>query len=120
MMQWIQNIKAELPEIKSVPQLINYIGQRGIVNNIKFIGYIVVLVLLYITLVHRNENQLRKLTKTSKQLKELGWEYKDVKSHFMFLTKESELAKSAQQQGLMLNVEVPKKIIINNISNTTK
>ena len=93
MMQWIQNIKAELPEIKSVPQLINYIGQRGIVNNIKFIGYIVVLVLLYITLVHRNENQLRNLTKTSKQLKELGWEYKDVKSHFMFLTKESELAK---------------------------
>ena len=38
MMQWIQNIKAELPEIKSVPQLINYIVQRGIVNNIKFIG----------------------------------------------------------------------------------
>jgi hypothetical protein len=30
------------------------------------------------------------------------------------------LAKSAQQQGMMLNVEFPKKIIINNISNTTK
>jgi Bacteriodetes cell division protein (FtsL-like) len=112
-MKWIQDFKAQLPEINSWTQLINYIGTRGIVHNIKFIGYCVVLVLLYITIVHRNENQLRNITKASKKLKELGWEYKAVKSKYMFLTKESELAKSAIQQGLLVNVEVPKRIIIN-------
>jgi hypothetical protein len=111
-MKWIQDLKAQMPEINSWPKLINYIGQQGIVNNIKFIGYCVVLVLLYITVVHRNENQLRNITKASKKLKELGWEYKAVKSKLMFLTKESELAKSAMQQGLLMNVEVPKRIVV--------
>jgi hypothetical protein len=111
-MKWIEYFKTQLPDIKSWPQLINYIGQRGIVNNLKFIGYCVVLVLLYITIVHRKENQLRNITKASKQLKEMGWEYKSVKSKLMFLTKESELAKSAEKQGLMMNVEVPKRIVV--------
>jgi Bacteriodetes cell division protein (FtsL-like) len=111
-MNWIQDFKQQLPQIKSAPQLLNYIGQKAILNNLRFIGYCMVLVLLYITIVHRKENQLRNLSKLSKQLKETGWQYKDVKSKLMFQTKESELAKSALEQGLMINIEVPKRIVV--------
>jgi cell division protein FtsL len=112
MKQWIHDIQSQWAEINSWPQLLHYIGQKGIVNNIKFFAYCVVLILLYIAVVHSNENMLRNISKTSKLLKETSWQYKDEKSKLMFLTKESELAKKANQLGLQLNVEVPSKIIV--------
>jgi hypothetical protein len=111
-MQWIDNIKQEYAGVKSWHQLLTLIGKKGIVNNIQFIGYCVILVLLYITTVLRNENIARSINKTSKKLKETSWQYKDEKSKLMYLTKESELAKKANVQGLLLNVEVPSKITI--------
>ncbi len=109
-MQWYSNIVQTWKEVSSVPKFFNLVAERGIVKNIRFYIYCIVLILLCITLVHRNENTQRKIVKTSKQLKALSWEYKDVKSKLMFLTKESELVKNAAPLGLTLSNDVPKKI----------
>lgn len=91
----------------------HFIGNKGIVNNILFIIYCVVLALLYITLIHNSENRMRRLNEYSKKIKELSWQYKDERSKLMYITKESELLKSASELGLEVNLITPKKIVIN-------
>jgi hypothetical protein len=88
------------------------IGNRGIVKNISFIMYCVMLALLYITIIHKSENRMRNLNEYSKTIRELTWQYKDERSKLMFLTKESELVKSASELGLNVNLVTPKKIEI--------
>jgi hypothetical protein len=120
MKQWFINIKTELGAIGSLPMLINWIAQKGVLNQVRFYAYIVFLFILKITLVHNKENLTKKIAKCTKQVKTLDWAYKDIKSKYMFLTKESEMAKNAASIGLVLNNDVAKKIevvIPNNTNN---
>jgi hypothetical protein len=92
--------------------MLQTVGYAGIVRNIPFIFYCAGLALIYITLNHYAENTIRKINETSKQMKELRWKYIDTKSQMMFLTKESELAKKATEQGLEVLKTPPQKITI--------
>jgi hypothetical protein len=113
MKQWIQQFKLQYGNIRSVADVFNALGDKAVVKNLPFALYCALLTILYITTVHQNENRARRINDASKQLRELGWQYKDEKSKLMFLTKESELAKKAGEFGLLINTLPPKKLSIN-------
>lgn len=86
------------------------LGMQGLVNNIPLILVVMGFFILNIFVVHYTENTIRDLNKKSTQLKQLRWHYIDQKSKLMYMTKESELAKHAVQQGLDVLTSPPSKI----------
>jgi hypothetical protein len=96
-----------LPDWK---QMLNTVGNKGIVNNIPFILYCAFLSIVYITINHFGENTIRNINSTAKELKEFRWKYVEEKTQIMFLTKESELEKGAAALGLEKTKVPPYKI----------
>src|ERR1700743_966597 len=75
-------------------------GSRWIMKNIPFFLFLAVLAVIYIYNGHYADKISRDITRTDKQLKELQYEYKTLKSEVMFRSKQSELAKAVQPFGL--------------------
>lgn len=80
---------------------------KWIVKNIPFFLFVAFLVVIYIANGHKADKSIREITKTSKKLVELEYEYKTLKSELMYKTRESELLKSALPQGLSLDNKQP-------------
>jgi len=102
-----------LQRIPDWKQLLHTVGNRGIVGNIPFILYCSLLGIVYITLNHFAENTIRDINRTARDMRELRWKYIDEKTQIMFLTKESQLEKSAVLIGLEKTKVPPHKIQIN-------
>jgi len=82
---------------RSWKRLISY---RWIVRNIPFFLFLSLLAVIYIYNGHNADKTVRNINKVSKQLKELQYEYKTLKSEVMFRSKQSELAKAVAPFGL--------------------
>jgi len=78
-------------------RLFNY---QWIVKNIPYFLFLSVLAVVYIYNGHYSDNTVKDINKTSKELKELQYEYKSMKSEVMFRSKQSELAKAVAPLGL--------------------
>lgn len=78
-------------------RLLNY---QWIVRNISFFLFLAVLAVVYIYNGHYADKTARDINKVSKELKELQYEYKTLKSEVMFRSKQSELAKAVEPFGL--------------------
>lgn len=89
------------------------LGIHGLVNNIPLILVVMGFFILNIFIVHYTENTIRDLNRKSTQLEQLRWHHIDQKSKLMKMTKESELAKHALDQGLNVLVTPPSKIEVN-------
>jgi cell division protein FtsL len=77
--------------------LLNY---QWIVKNIPFFLFLAVLAVIYIYNGHYADKTVRNINKVSRELKELQYEYKTLKSEVMFRSKQSELAKAVEPLGL--------------------
>ena len=77
-----------------------FIGYRWIVKNIPFFLFLSVLAVIYIYNGHYADKTIRNINNVSKELKELQYEYKTLKSEVMFRSKQSELAKAVEPAGL--------------------
>jgi Bacteriodetes cell division protein (FtsL-like) len=75
-------------------------GYRWVVRNVGFLLFLTALAVIYIYNGHYADKISRDLNKTNKELKELQYEYKTLKSEVMFRSKESELAKAVEPFGL--------------------
>ena len=75
-------------------------GYRWVVRNVSFLLFLTALAVIYIYNGHYADKISRDLNKTNKELKELQYEYKTLKSEVMFRSKESELAKAVEPFGL--------------------
>lgn len=73
---------------------------QWIVRNISYFLFLAVLAVLYIYNGHYADKTARNINKVSKELKELQYEYKTLKSEVMFRSKQSELAKAVEPFGL--------------------
>jgi cell division protein FtsL len=73
---------------------------QWIVKNIPFFLFLALLAVIYIYNGHYADKVIRDISKTSKELKELQYEYKTLKSDVMFRSKQSELAKAVEPFGL--------------------
>ncbi len=89
---------------KDWKKLFNY---QWIVKNIPYFLFLSALAVLYIYNGHYSDNTVKDINKTSKELKELQYEYKSLKSEVMFRSKQSELAKAVEPLGLKELVQPP-------------
>jgi hypothetical protein len=89
-------------------RLLNY---QWIVRNIPFFLFLSVLAVLYIYNGHYSDNTIKDINKTSRELKELQFEYKSMKSEVMFRSKQSELAKAVEPLGLKELKQAPIPLI---------
>jgi hypothetical protein len=75
-------------------------GYRWIMKNISFFLFLAALAVIYIYNGHYADKISRDINRTSKELKELQYEYKTLKSEVMFRSKQSELARAVDPFGL--------------------
>ena len=92
-------------EIK--PSLLNdkidwkkYFNYSKIVKNIPFILFLSVIAILYIYNGHYADKLSRKIGETEKNVKELEYEYKTIKSEVIFRSKPSEMIRAVEPMGL--------------------
>jgi len=78
-------------------RLLNY---QWIVRNISFFLFLAILAVVYIYNGHYADKTARSINRVSKELKELQYEYKTLKSEVMFRSKQSELARAVEPYGL--------------------
>jgi hypothetical protein len=76
------------------------IGYQWIMKNIGFFLFLAALAVVYIYNGHYADKIVRDINRTNKELKELQYEYKTLKSEVMFRSKQSELAKAVEPFGL--------------------
>ena len=77
-----------------------------------YIFFLTIIALVYIANSYYAEKTIRDIDKVSKELKTLRTEYITGKTELMFVSKQSEVAKSVAWQGIKESVEAPKKIVV--------
>jgi predicted membrane protein len=77
--------------------LLNY---QWIVKNIPFFLFLCVLAVVYIYNGHYAEKTIKDINRNARELKEMQYEYKTVKSELMFQSKQSEIVKAVEPLGL--------------------
>jgi hypothetical protein len=77
------------------------------------------LAVVYIANGHMADKTIRDISKTQKELKDLQYEYKTVKSEVMFLSEEAQVLKAAEPLGLKISTEVPQRLKIETPSQTS-
>lgn len=80
--------------------LVDKLSYKGIVANIPFLAFLVLLCVLYIANNQRTIDAQRVLNRKNEELKELRWKYMDIKSQLMNAGMETEVIRSAAALGL--------------------
>src|SRR5215470_11219115 len=78
-------------------RILNY---QSIVKQVPFFLFLAVLAVIYIYNGHYADKTIRNINQTAKEVKELQYEYKTVKSEVMFRSKQIELARAVEPLGL--------------------
>ncbi|MBS1653819.1 MAG: hypothetical protein JSU05_03160 [Bacteroidetes bacterium] len=77
-----------------------WLNYQSIVKQVPFFLFLAALAVLYIYNGHYADKTIRRINQTAKEVKELQYEYKTVKSEVMFRSKQSELVKAVEPLGL--------------------
>ena len=77
-----------------------WLNYQSVVRQVPFFLFLTVLAVLYIYNGHKADKTARDISRTTREVKELQYEYKTVKSEVMFRSKQSELAKAVEPLGL--------------------
>jgi hypothetical protein len=77
--------------------LLNY---QSVVKQIPYFLFLSLLAVIYIYNGHHADKLARDITKTTRELQELQYEYKTVKGEVLFRSKQSELVKAVAPLGL--------------------
>jgi len=85
-------------------RMLNY---QSIVKQIPFFLFLALLAVVYIYNGHSADKLSRDIIKTTKELKELQYEYKTVKGEVLFRSKQSELVKAVEPLKLKELAESP-------------
>ena len=84
-----------------------WLNYQSLVKQVPFFLFLTVLAVIYIYNGHYADKTIRNINRTAKEVKELQWEYKTVKSEVMFQSKQSELIKAVEPIGLKELTEAP-------------
>ena len=93
----------------------SFLTNEKTLKHLPFILFLALVAIFYIANGYYADDKIREVNKISNQLKELRSEYISTKSELMFASKQSEVAKSAEQLGLKEPVVPPKKIEVDSI-----
>lgn len=89
--------KSQAPATPGWKRWLNY---QAVVRQIPFFLFLTLLAVVYIYNGHYADKTIRQIGRTSKEVRELQFEYKTVKSEVMFRNKQSEMAKAVEPLGL--------------------
>lgn len=95
-----QEVQEEKKTIAGLSGWKRWLNYQSVVKQIPFFLFLTLLAVLYIYNGHQADKTLRQITRTSREVKELQYEYKTLKSEVMFRSKQSELAKAVAPLGL--------------------
>lgn len=84
-----------------------WFNYQSVVKQVPFFLFLSVLAVLYIYNGHHADKTIRNINKVSKEVKELQYEHKMIKSEVMFRSKQSELVKAVEPLGLKELTEAP-------------
>lgn len=77
-----------------------WLNYQSVVKQVPFFLFLALLAVIYIYNGHYADKTIRNINRTSKEVKELQYEYIDVKSKVMGKSKQSELVKAVEPLGL--------------------
>ena len=97
--------------------LVNY---NWIVKHFVFLLFLASLAIIYIANGHWADNTIRDINATAKQVKEMEYEYKNLKSIEMYRTRESQVREAAAALGLKPAAEPPVKLEVQASLNETE
>ena len=97
-MQEEKNIKPEQKNSKL--DIKKILSHKWVLKNVPFFLFLTFLAVLYIYNGHHADKYARKIAATEKEIEELEFKYKSVKSEVIFRSKSSELVKVVEPLGL--------------------
>ncbi len=104
---------------EAVPSPLQVFFTKGVISKevataaLPFIVFLAFLAMIYIGNRHTAENNIRKIDKLNKEVKELSWDFKTLKAELMYKSKQTEVVKRVDSTlGLKVPVEPPIKIKI--------
>jgi hypothetical protein len=78
----------------------HWLNYQSVVKQVPFFLFLALLAVIYIYNGHYADKTIRNINRTGKEVKELQYEYIDVKSKVMGQSKQSELVKAVEPLGL--------------------
>jgi len=99
-------------EIKNKNHFIKWIRYEWILKNLLFFLFVALLAVIYIANGHMADNTIRDITVTAKEVKELQYEYKSLKSEEMFKSREAQIVQATAPLGLKISNDPPMKLVI--------
>ncbi len=88
--------------------LVNY---TWIIKHLTFLMFLALLAVIYIANGHWADKTIRDINVTAKQVKDMEYEYKNLKSLEMYRTRESQVTQAAAALGLKPSTVPPVKLI---------
>jgi len=85
-------------------------GYEWIFDNFKFISFLAILGVVYISIVHSAEKHLREIQTLKKEVKELQWEYLTLKRDIVKGSSMSQLQAKMVEENIDLKGDFPTKI----------
>jgi hypothetical protein len=84
-----------------------WLNYQSIVKQVPFFVFLALLAVIYIYNGHYADKTTREIARTTRELKELQYEYKSVKGDVLFRSKQSELVEAVKPLGLQELVTEP-------------
>ena len=84
-----------------------WLNYQSIVKQIPFFLFLTCLAVIYIFNGHQADKTTRIINRTAREVKELQYEYKTIKSEVLFRSRQSELAKAVEPLELKELTEAP-------------
>ncbi len=93
-----------------------FLSNDNVLKHIPFILFLSVIAILYIANGYWADDKVRQVNKLNAQIKDFRSEYISTKSDLMFVSKQSEVAKSVEKMGLKEPIVPPMKIVVDTTS----
>ena len=87
---------------------------QWILRNLVFFLFVAFLAVLYIANGHEADKTIRDINITAREIKELKYEYKTLKSEEIFRSREAQIVQAASALGLKVSVQPPVHIAMAN------
>jgi cell division protein FtsL len=97
---------------KSKNSFVGWMRYEWILKNLLFFLFLALLAVIYIANGHMADNTIRDISITAKELKELQYEYKSLKSEEMFKSREAQIVQAAARLGLKISNDPPIRLVI--------
>ena len=97
-----------------------FLSNENVLKHIPFILFLSVIAILYIANGYWADDKVRQVNKLNAQIKDYRSEYISTKSDLMFVSKQSEVAKSVEKLGLKEPIVPPMKIVVDTSKSVTE